>query len=206
MIVNGTFLTEDEYYDNLRLEVLDDKKFSTITESLAGILGFAGLALAAGYGGALLSKSRSSKRGKIRDFIKRIFGKKKEYDFDIEKNRAVVRRELDKAKSAEGRLPEVFRAIKNEDWDEAEKLFKESNYTENPEMIKAVALAITDQLGEPPLFVYPQGNNTYFKCKKILGMKYAKAITQAVLATLRKNKAFQNKDILDTEIKVDYEY
>ena len=194
MILNSNFLTEEEFYDRLRTETLDDQKFQTISESIAGILGFAGLALLGGFGGALISKMRENRKGKVKGFFKRIFGKKKQFDFDAIKNRSVVKREENKAKAAEERLPEVFKAIKMGDWDEAEMLFKKSNYTDNPEMIKAVALAISDKIGEPPLYIYPSGNETYFICKQILGMKYAKALTQSVMVALKQNKNYY-KDI-----------
>lgn len=192
MDLNNNFLTEEEFYNNLRMEVLDDNRFQTISESVATILGFSALALLGGFGGALIAKSRENKKGKIRGFFKRLFGKKKSFDFDTNKNRAVVKREQDKARIAQDRLPEVFDAIKHDDWDEAEMLFKKSNYTDNPEMIKAVAMAICDKLGEPPLYIYPTGNEAYFKCKQIVGMKYAKALTQAVIAAMRQNKSYNS--------------
>ena len=194
MLLNDNFLTEDEFYDKMRMETLDDQKFQTISESVAGILGFSALALLGGFGGALIAKSRENKKGKVKGFFKRIFGRKKEFDFDSVKGKPVVKREIDKAKDAEERIPEVFKAIKMGDWDEAEMLFKKSNYTDNPDVIKAVALAISDKIGEPPLFVYPSGNETYFKCKQILGMKYAKALTQSVMVALKQNKNYY-KDI-----------
>lgn len=190
MLLNDNFLTEDEFYDKMRMEILDDQKFQTISESVAGVLGFSALALLGGFGGALIAKSRENKKGKIKGFFKRIFGKKSEFDFDANKGRAVVKREQDKAKEAQERFPEVFKAIKVGDWDEAEFLFKKSNYTDNPEMIKAVAMAICDKLGEPPLYVYPSGNEAYFKCKQIVGIKYAKAITQAVIAAMKQKKSY----------------
>lgn len=199
MLLNTNFLTEEEYYNNLRLEVIDDQKFQVISESVASILGFTALAMLAGFGGSLIAKSRENKKGKIRNFFRRIFGKKKNFDFDENKARAVVKREQEKAKSAEARFPEVFKAIKMGDWDEAERLFKNSDYTENTEMVKAVAMAICDELGEPPLYVYPSGNEAYFKCKKILGIKYAKAITQAVLAAMKQHKGYFS--IADAEIE-----
>lgn len=196
MTLNSNFLTEEEFYDKIRTEVMDDNRFrASINES---VLGFAGLALLAGFGGALLAKSSENKRGKIKNFFRRIFGKKKELDFDSIKGRAVVKREQDKAKNAEERFPEVFKAIKMGDWDEAERLFKNSEYTDNTEMVKAVAMAICDKVGEPPLYVYPSGNEAYFKCKKIVGMKYAKAITQAVLAAMKQKKNYIS--IVDTDI------
>lgn len=196
MTLNSNFLTEEEFYDKIRTEVMDDNRFrASINES---VLGFAGLALLAGFGGALLAKSSENKRGKIKNFFRRIFGKKKELDFDSIKGRAVVKREQDKAKNAEERFPEVFKAIRMGDWDEAERLFKNSEYTDNTEMVKAVAMAICDKVGEPPLYVYPSGNEAYFKCKKIVGMKYAKAITQAVLAAMKQKKSYIN--ITDTDI------
>lgn len=199
MLLNTNFLTEEEYYNNLRLEVIDDQKFQVISESVASILGFTALAMLAGFGGSLIAKSRENKKGKIRNFFRRIFGKKKNFDFDENKARAVVKREQEKAKSAEARFPEVFKVIKMGDWDEAERLFKNSDYTENTEMVKAVAMAICDELGEPPLYVYPSGNEAYFKCKKILGIKYAKAITQAVLAAMKQHKGYFS--IADAEIE-----
>lgn len=197
MILNNDFLTEDEYYDRLRLETLDDKKFnaaSTISES---VLGFTALALLGGFGGALIAKSVGNKKGKVKGFFKRIFGKKKEFDFDANKNRAVVKREQDKIKIAEEKIPEVIKAIKMEDWDEAERLFDASKYTDNIDVIKAVIMAISEVIGEPPLFVYPSGNDTYFKCKKVVGMKYAKAAAQAVVVAMK-----QQKPLSDIELNV----
>ena len=188
MLLNNNFLTEDEYYDKLKLETLDDKRFSVISESVASILGFTALAMLGGFGGALIAKSHENKKGKVRGFFRKLFGKKKDFDFKSNEERAAVKREQEKVKSAEARLPGVFKAIRMDDWDEAERIFKNSNYTDNPEMIKAVAIAISEQTGEPPLFVYPSGNDTYFKCKKILGMKYAKALTQAVIVAMKQKK------------------
>ena len=198
MILNNDFLTEEEYYDKLMLDVLDDRRYKTISESVATLLGFSALALLGGFGGALIAKSREKKQGKIKSFFKRLFGKKKEFDFDYNKKRAVVKREQDKAKSAEDKIPEVFRAIRMDDWDEAETLFKNSPYTDNVDVIKAVSMAICDKLGEPPLFVYPQGNEAYFKLKKIVGMRYAKAITQAVIVAMKQNKSYNS--IADADI------
>ena len=198
MILNNDFLTEEEYYSKLMLDVLDDKRYKTISESVATLLGFSALALLGGFGGALIAKSRENKKGKIRGFFRRLFGKKKSFDFDYNKKRAVVKREQDKAKSAEDKIPEVFRAIRMDDWDEAETLFKNSPYTDNVDVIKAVSMAICDKLGEPPLFVYPQGNEAYFKLKKIVGMKYAKAITQALIVAMKQNKSYNS--IADADI------
>ena len=198
MVVNNTFLTEDEYYDNLKMQVLDEGFLGTILKGAATLLGYSGLAIFAGFGAAMLAKSAVSKEGKINRFFRRIFGNKKNLDFDAVKGRAVVKREEDKAKAAQARFPEVFKAIEMGDWDEAERLFKNSEYTDNPEMVKAVAMAICDKVGEPPLFVYPSGNEAYFKCKKIVGMKYAKAITQAVLAAMKQKKSYVS--IADTDI------
>ena len=197
MILNNDFLTEDEYYDRLKLETLDDSKFSVISESVAGLLGFTALAMLGGFGGALIAKSKENKKGRIRNFFKRIFGKRKEFDFDTNKNRAVVKREQDKVKDAESKVPEVFKAIRMEDWDEAERLFDASKYTDNIDVIKAVIMAISEVIGEPPLFVYPSGNDTYFKCKKVVGMKYAKAAAQAVVVAMK-----QQKPLSDIELNV----
>ena len=49
-------------------------------------------------------------------------------------------------------------------------------------------MAISETVGEPPLFVYPSGNETYFKCKKVVGMKYAKAAAQAVIVAMKQQK------------------
>ena len=199
MIVNNTFLTEDEYYDKLRLEVLDDNKFmASLNES---VLGFTALALLAGFGGAMLAKTADNKQGKVKGFFKRIFGKKKSFDFDAVKGKSVVKREDEKAKEFKNSLKDVFEAIDHSDWDEAERLFKDSKYTDNADAVKAVALAITDKTGEPPLFIYPTGNDTYFLCKKILGIKYAKALAQSVLAALKQNKGYY-KDVSDIDIDV----
>lgn len=195
MILNTNFLTEEEYYNRLSIEVMDDNKFrASINE---GILGFTGLAMLAGLGGALLAKSATNKHGKIRNFFKRIFGKKKKFDFDTIKGKAVVKRELDKSEEIKIVLQDVFTAIDHSDWDEAEKLFKDSRYVDDVNAIKAIALAITDKIGEPPLFVYPSGNETYFVCKKVLGMKYAKALAQSVLVALKQDKGYYKEINLD---------
>lgn len=198
MILNNNFLTEDEFYDRMKMDILDDRKFQEASLISEGVLGITALALLAGFGGALIAKSSENKKGKVKSFFKRLFGKKKEFNFDSNEHRAAVKREQEKAKTAQARFPEVFKAIEMGDWDEAEKLFKDSNYTDNTEMIKAVAMAICDKLGEPPLYVYPSGNEAYFKCKKIVGMKYAKAITQSVLAAMKQNKGYVS--IADADI------
>lgn len=190
MITNTTFLSEDEYYNNIKMEVLNEGIFKTIIQGAATLLGYAGLFTFGWFGATLIAKSAVSKEGKINKFFRRIFGKKKNLDFDAVKGKPVVKRELAKAESYSERLKEVFNAIDAEDWDNAERIFKASRYTDDTEAIKAVALKITDKTGEPPLFVYPQGNNTYFLCKRILGMKYAKALAQSVLAALKQNKSY----------------
>lgn len=195
MLLNTNFLTEDEYYDRMRMEVLDDNKFRASIDE--GVLGVTGLVMLAGLGGALLAKSATKKHGKIRNFFKRIFGKKKNIEFDAIKGKAVVKRELDKEKEFKIMLKDVFNAVEQADWDEAERLFENSSLSDNPDAIKAVALAITDKLGEPPLFVYPSGNETYFVCKKVLGMKYAKALAQSVVVALKQDKSYYKEINLD---------
>lgn len=188
--LNTSFLTEEEYYDNIRKEVLDEGFFGALIKGAATLLGYAGIGAFAGIGLAMIAKSTVSNHGKINNFFRRIFGKKKDLDFDAVKGRAVVKREISRSESFEDRLPEVYKAIGQEDWEEAEKLFKDSRYVDNPAAIKALAIKITDKVGEPPLFIYPQGNRTYFICKKIFGMRYAKALTQSVLAALKQNKSY----------------
>lgn len=201
MIVNTTFLSEDEYYDNLKMQVLDEGLFGSLIKGAATLLGYTGLAVFAGFGAALLGKSMVSKEGKINKFFRRIFAKKKDLDFDAIKGRPVVKREAAKAESYNEKLKDVYEAIDQQDWDEAESRFKNSKYVDDPEAIKAVALKITDKVGEPPLFVYPQGNQTYFLCKRILGMRYAKALAQSVLAALKQNKGYY-KEVSDSDINV----
>ena len=201
MILNTNFLTEDEYYDKLKMEVLDEGVLSTILSKAASVLGYTGLTVFAGLGAALLARSAISKEGKINKFFRRVFGKKENLDFDAIKGKAVVKRENEKGKEYRTALQDTFNAINNSDWDEAERTFKASKYTENIDAIKTVALAITDKIGEPPLFVYPSGNETYFLCKKILGMKYAKALAQSVLAALKQNKSYHN-DIKELDLDV----
>ena len=188
MIINYKYHTKVEYHDRPKLQTKDESKCSVISERVASLLGFTALAMLGGFGGALIAKSRENKQGRIRGFFKRIFGKKKEFDFDTNKNRAVVKREQDKVKDAESKVPEVFKAIRMEDWDEAERLFDSSKYTDNIDVIKAIIMAISEVVGEPPLFVYPSGNETYFKCKKVVGMKYAKAAAQAVIVAMKQQK------------------
>ena len=201
MILNTNFLTEDEYYNKLKMEVLDEGVFGALLKGAATLLGYGGLTVFAGLGAALLANSAISKEGKINRFFRRIFGKKEDLDFDSVRGKAIVKREIDKSKELRNALKDVFDAIEHSDWDEAEKNFKNSKYVENPNAIKAVALAITDKVGEPPLFVYPSGNRTYFLCKKILGMKYAKALAQSVLAALKQNKGYY-KDVNDIDMNV----
>lgn len=201
MILNTNFLTEEEYYNNMKMQVLDEGIFSSLIKGAATLLGYSGLAVFAGFGAALLAKSAVSKEGKINRFFRRIFGKKKDLDFDAVKGRAVVKREIDKTKEFKNALQDVFNAIDHSDWDEAERLFKDSKFSENPDAIKVIALAITDKIGEPPLFVYPSGNETYFVCKKVLGMKYAKALAQSVLAALKQNKSY-HEDVKRLDLDV----
>ena len=201
MILNTNFLTEDEYYDNLKMEVLNEGFFGTVLKGAASALGYTGLAVFAGLGLVMLAKSATSREGRINRFFRRIFGSKKNLDFDAVKGRSVVKRELSKAESYKEKLKDVFEAIDHKDWDEAERRFKASKYTEDVDAIKAVAIAITDKVGEPPLFVYPSGNETYFLCKKIVGMKYAKALANAVLAALKQNKSYHN-DVREIDLDI----
>lgn len=201
MIINNTFLTEDEYYDNLRMQVLDEGIIGTILSRAASVLGYTGLTVFAGLGAVMLAKSAISREGKINRFFRRIFGNKKNLDFDAVKGKAVVKRELAKVESYKEKLRDVYDAIDQKDWEEAERRFKASKYTEDVDAIKAIAIAITDKVGEPPLFVYPSGNETYFLCKKILGMKYAKALANSVLAALKQNKSYHN-DVRELDLDV----
>lgn len=194
MELNTNFLTEEEYYNGLRKEVLDEGIIASILKGAATLLGYSTLTMFAGIGTAMLAKSALSKEGKINNWFKKIFGEKKNLDFDAIKGKSVIKREYDKADDMKEKLADVYTAIDNDDFDEAEKLFKSSKYTENIPAIKAVAIKLTDKLGEPPLFIYPQGNKTYFMCKKILGIRYAKALASSVLAALKQNKSY-HKDI-----------
>lgn len=191
MEINTNFLTEEEYYDNLRKEVLDEGILSSILRGAASLLGYSTLTMFAGIGAAMLAKSAVSKEGKINNWFKRIFGSKKNLDFDAVKGKPVTKREYDKADDLKEKLADVYTAIEHDDFDEAERLFKASRYTEDIPAIKAVALRLTDKIGEPPLFIYPQGNRTYFACKKILGIRYAKALANSVLAALKQNKSYR---------------
>ena len=201
MILNTNFLTEEEYYNNLKMQVLDEGILGTILQGAASLLGYTGLTVFAGLGAVMLAKSAVSKEGKINRFFRRIFGSKKNLDFDAVKGKTVVKRELAKADSYKERLKDVYEAIDQKDWDEAEKRFKASKYTDDIDAIKAIAIAITDKVGEPPLFVYPSGNETYFLCKRILGMKYAKALANAVIAALKQNKSYHN-DVRELDLDV----
>lgn len=193
MELNNNFLTEEEYYDGLRKQVLDEGIFSALIKGAANILGYGSLTLFAGIGAALLAKSAVSKEGKIHRFFKRIFGKKKNLEFDYYRNKGVAKREISRADDMSQKLSDVYKAIEKKDWDEVERAFKASDYKDNTDAIKAVALKITDATGEPPLFIYPQGNQTYFICKKVLGIRYAKALAQSVLAALKQNKSYYNE-------------
>lgn len=189
--LNTNFLTEEEYYDNLKRQVLDEGILSSLLKGAATILGYSTITMFAGMGAAMLARSAVSKEGKINNWFRKVFGSGKNLDFDAVKGRAIVKRESNKVDDFKEKLSDVFNAIEHDDFDEAEKLFKASKYTEDVSAIKAVALKLTDKLGEPPLFVYPQGNKTYFACKKILGIRYAKSLANSVLAALKQNKSYR---------------
>ena len=51
------------------------------------------------------------------------------------------------------------------------------------------------------MFVYPSGNEVYFNLKKVLGIKYAKAITDSVIAAMKTDKSYYDSFYSATENK-----
>lgn len=189
MFTDEEILIEEEY----RKQLLDEGAFSTIVTAAATALGYSSLTLFAGLGAALVVKSSVSKEGKIKKFFKKIFGKKRDIEFDDIKGKSVAKREIEKTEFYKERLHAVYKAIEAKDWDKAAELFKSSRYANDTDAIKAVAIKITEVVGEPPLFVGVNGNETYFIMKKILGMKYAKAMAQSVVTVLKRNSNYYDK-------------
>jgi len=196
-MIDTIIITEEEYYNQI-----EDSLNEGVLGAAATALGYANLTGLALFGGAILAKSAASKEGKIRKFLGKIFKRKdKLKSFEDFTGKPGSKREIAKAETWEDRMPEVFKAIKAQDWDEAAKLFQSGKYSDNEEAIKAIVIAVTDVTGEPPLFVYPSGNSTYFVLKKIIGIKYAKAATNAVLAVLKQDKNYYD-GLKDQTLKV----
>lgn len=188
-------ILEEEY----RKQLLDEGIFANIMTKAATALGYSSLTLFAGLGAALVVKSAVSKQGVIRKFFTKLFGKNKGIEFDEIKGRSVAKREIAKSQNFEDKLPVVYSAINKKDWDAAADAFKESKYSNDISAIKAIAIKIVEVVGEPPLFVGVNGNETYFILKKVVGMKYAKAISQSVVVALKRSA----KDFDKVELNIE---
>lgn len=200
---------EEKYYNDLSEKILNEGFFSNLLRGSATVLGYSNLFLFACLGGALLGKSAGSKDGKINKWFRKIFRKKpkdgeefpSELDFKSYKKKPATNRELEKAKEWEEKLPDLFNAIENKDWEKAKSEYQESRFFEDEELVRAIAIKIVETCGEPPLFVYPSGNEVYFNLKKVLGIKYAKAITDSVIAAMKTDKSYYDSFYSATENK-----
>lgn len=185
-------ILEETYYNDLNKELVLSEG---VVSKAASILGYANIAGLAGLGAAMIAKSAISKEGKIRKFLSKLFKKNKPDDFEDFsklKDKASSKRAITNADNWSVKLADVFKAIEMNDWDEASRLYKDGPYYGNEDAIKAIILKTTDVMGEPPMFVYPAGNETYFALKKIIEIKYAKAAAAAIVAALKQNKSYYN--------------
>lgn len=190
--MNENFL-EEQFYDDLRKELLDEGAFMNAATKAATILGCANITLFAGLGAALIAKSTVSKKGKIHKFFEKIFKRKSLKNFDLESAPASATKELDNFENMKTKLADVFKAIENKDADEARRLFKDSDYYDDADAIKAIAIKITDVYGEPPMYIYPSGNESYFALKTITNPKVGRAVSNAVLSALRRDKSYYSE-------------
>lgn len=176
---------EEKFYEEQRRELLNEGLFSIGLGALAGAL-----------------IVRSASKGKINKFFKKLFKKKEPASMDSFKGKPSVKREERNYDDMETKLQEVFDAIEQKDWEEARARYRNSKYFENDDAIKAIAMKITDVLGEPPMYLYPTGNQSYMALKTITNPKVGRAVSNAIVKALRANKSYYD-DLKNIDIEPD---
>ena len=170
---------EERFYEEQRQQ-LDEGLFSIGIGALAGAL-----------------IARSAYKGKINRFFRKVFKKKDKVDLESYTGKPSVEREQRNLDTMEDKLSDVFEAIQRKDWQEARKRYRNSKYFENDNAIKAIAMKITDVMGEPPMYLYPTGNESYMALKTITNPKVGRAVSNAILKSLKANKSYYN----DVDVK-----
>ena len=189
----------DKKYDSIT-EMYTEKKQQELEESFASglataaqALGYTGLAGLTGFGAAVLVASGIKNRGKIKNFFKKIFGKKAKDDgIDKLRNKSSVVKELELYRSSEKKkqLDGVLEAIKKEDAFKASEEYRASGLFNDKEAIKIITIAVTEQFGEPPLYYISPGNDTFQFLKRVIGVKAAQNVAASISLALKKNKSY----------------
>lgn len=176
-------LIEEKFYEEQREIILNES--------------FLGLGLGA-LAGALIA--RSAYKGRINRFFKKIFKKKEPAPVEEFESKASTRKEERNYSAMEEKLSDVFEAIENKDWQEARIRYRNSKYYENEDAIKAIAMKITDVMGEPPMYLYPTGNESYMALKTITNPRTGRAVSNAIIKALKTNKSYY-KELKDIDIE-----
>lgn len=167
----------------------------TVAATALGYTAISGLAV---FGGAILIAS--AKRAKIGDKIKRLFVKitGKETEFNLKKGtdklkqKSAIRDAYDNYKKSEmaEKLSDVLDAISRRDYEEALSEYRASGEMGNNDAVRIIALAVTEEFGEPPLYYISPGNESFQFLKRIVGPRTAKAVADSVMYALNKNKSY----------------
>lgn len=195
-----------EVYENKEADRLIEEGLLTGLQTAASVLGFTAMGSVAAFGAAVIvaSAKRAKSGSKLRNFFRKLSGKK---DIDFEKGTNKLKskhnvKNYSSYRSSETaeKLEDVLKAIKERDWEEATYRFKVSGLEEDKEAIRVLALAVTEEFGEPPLYYISPGNESYQFLKRIIGPRTAKAVADSVLYALDRNKSyFTDLEIMDTE-------
>ncbi len=173
---------EEKFYEEQRNEILNEGLFSIGLGALAGAL-----------------IARSAYKGRIGRFFKKLFKKKDPVPYDSFKGKPSTKKEERNYDMMEDKLGDIFDAIEQKDWQEARKRYRNSKYFENDNAIKAIAMKITDVMGEPPMYIYPTGNQSYMALKTITNPKVGRAVSNAIVKALKANKSYYS-DLSDIDI------
>jgi hypothetical protein len=173
-----------------------EEGFLAGVQTAATVLGYSALSGITAFGGAMLVAAavRGKVGSKIKNFFRKIAGK----DIDMKKgasklkNKSGVKSTYDSYKSSETaeKLSDVLEAIKRKDYEDATYAYRSSGMMGEPEAIRVMSLAITEEFGEPPLYYISPGNESYQFLKRIVGPRIAKAVSDSVIYALNKNKSY----------------
>jgi hypothetical protein len=183
-----------DLYEDKELENLEEGVLAGATK-IATILGFSAMGAMATFGGAVLVAS--AKRFKLGSKISKLFRKIAGKDAKLNYNKGVDHlksktTDYKNYKNSEtgDKLTEVLKAISKRDYQEALAEYKVSGVYEKNDAIRIIALAVTEEFGEPPLYYISPGNESFQFLKRIVGPRTAKAVSDSVLYALNKNKSY----------------
>lgn len=186
-----------EIYEEKQQQELEEGFVAGLTAA-ATALGFTAIGGLAVFGGAVLVAS--AKKAKLGNKIKALFAKiaGKETEFNLKKGtdklkqKSGIREMYDNYKKSEiaEKLSNVLAAISRRDYEEALSEYRASGEFGNDDAIRIIALAVTEEFGEPPLYYISPGNGSFQFLKRIVGPRTAKAVADSVMYALNKNKSY----------------